>query len=306
MMQANVSLSVLKIDVLLTVYEVSEEDINAVLSLGEALGPHIDEFIERFYKWLVKLEEFSVFFANDEKLHAVKNLQTEYWKEFFTHQRNTDYLEKRKVVGKTHARIGLPLSVYMAAMSISMNIWVDIMSEKDIRDENGFLISVGSLHKLIQLDTCIVTTTFSERINRLIEEQHNAMMEMSTPVTEIWQDILMLPIVGVIDSKRAQDIMTSVLNKIADTRARILILDIAGVAIVDTAVANHLIKVTKASALMGCQCIVSGVSPAIAQTIVELGIQVGDVRTTSTLGDALKAAFQDTGMILNRCPNSTV
>jgi rsbT co-antagonist protein RsbR len=92
--------------------------------------------------------------------------------------------------------------------------------------------------------------------------------------------------------------MTAVLAKIAETHARSLILDISGVAIVDTAVANHLIKITKASRLMGCSCTISGVSPAIAQTVVELGIDVGDVRTTATLRDALQNAFRTSGVEL--------
>ena len=124
-----------------------------------------------------------------------------------------------------------------------------------------------------------------------IDAQHRAMMEMSTPVTAIWNDILLLPIVGFIDSQRAQDVMSAILSKIDETRARVFIMDISGVAVVDTAVANHLIKITKATRLMGCECMISGVSPAIAQTIVDLGIETGDVRTTATLRDALHAAF---------------
>jgi rsbT co-antagonist protein RsbR len=123
---------------------------------------------------------------------------------------------------------------------------------------------------------------------------------MSTPVTEVWEDVLMLPIVGMIDSRRAQDIMTAVLSKIGETHARSLILDISGVAVMDTAVANHLIKISKASRLMGSVCIISGVSPAIAQTMVELGINVGDVRTTATLRDALTVALRDAGVELQR------
>lgn len=119
---------------------------------------------------------------------------------------------------------------------------------------------------------------------------------MSTPVTMIWRDILMLPIVGIIDSKRAQDIMTAVLNKISEHRAKIFIMDISGVAVVDTAVANHFIKITKATKLMGCDCLVSGVSPSIAQTMVQLGINVGEVKTNATLRDALENAFKIVGL----------
>jgi rsbT co-antagonist protein RsbR len=90
--------------------------------------------------------------------------------------------------------------------------------------------------------------------------------------------------------------MNAMLTKVADTSSKVAILDIAGVAIVDTAVANHLIKITKATKLMGCKCTISGVSPAIAQTIVELGIDVGEVETTATLRDALGNAFRVIGV----------
>ena len=119
---------------------------------------------------------------------------------------------------------------------------------------------------------------------------------MSTPVTQIWTGLLLLPVVGLIDSKRAQDIMDNTLSKISETHAQCLILDISGVAIVDTAVANHLIKISKATRLMGCECIISGLSPAISQTMVELGIDVGSVKTTSNLQSAVKIGFSKLNM----------
>jgi rsbT co-antagonist protein RsbR len=123
---------------------------------------------------------------------------------------------------------------------------------------------------------------------------------MSTPVATLWDDILMLPIVGLIDSKRANDIMTSALRRISETRAKVFIMDISGVSVIDTAVANHLIQVTRATRLMGCQSLLSGVSPAIAQTMVELGIDVGSVQTKTTLRDALEDAFRNVGVMVQR------
>jgi rsbT co-antagonist protein RsbR len=121
-------------------------------------------------------------------------------------------------------------------------------------------------------------------------------MQMSTPVTEIWRGVLLLPIVGLIDSRRARDVMNAALTKIADSHARIFIIDISGVAVVDTAVANHLIKISKASQLMGCACTISGISPSISQTIVDLGIDVSSVKTVATMKDALADAFEVVGM----------
>ncbi len=116
-----------------------------------------------------------------------------------------------------------------------------------------------------------------------------------TPVNILWDDILMIPIYGIIDTARAQNIMETMLSNIQETSARVIILDILGVATVDTAVAGHIINITHATRLMGCKCIISGVSPAIAQTIVKLNISLGDVLTTSTLRDAFRLALDMVG-----------
>ena len=137
---------------------------------------------------------------------------------------------------------------------------------------------------------------FASDITDEVQKRSLAMMEMSTPVTKIWDGVLFAPIVGIVDSKRAVDIMNRALSSIADTRARTLMLDIGGVAVVDTAVANHLIKIAKAAVLMGCKTIISGISPAIAQTIAELGIDLGSIQTTSTIESALRESITRPGV----------
>jgi methyl-accepting chemotaxis protein len=132
---------------------------------------------------------------------------------------------------------------------------------------------------------------FASDITQVVEARSLALMEMSTPVTKIWDGVLFAPIVGIVDSRRSQDIMNKALSSIVDHRARVLMLDIGGVAMVDTAVANHLIKIAKAAVLMGCKTIISGISPAIAQTITELGIELGSIQTTSTIETALREAI---------------
>ena len=101
----------------------------------------------------------------------------------------------------------------------------------------------------------------------------------------------MLPVIGIIDSFRAQQMMEKMLNEIKETSAKVIILDIQGVAAVDTAVANHLIKIAKATRLMGCTCILSGISPGVAQTLVQLGIELGTINTKSNLQEALLDSF---------------
>jgi len=115
--------------------------------------------------------------------------------------------------------------------------------------------------------------------------------QIPTPVNVLWENVLMLSIFGEIDSKRAQEIMEVILAKIQDTEAKSIILDILGVATVDTAVANHLLKIARAAKLMGSQCIITGMSPSIARTLVHLGIGMEDVITKATLKDGLEMAF---------------
>ena len=136
------------------------------------------------------------------------------------------------------------------------------------------------------METATLTQTASQ----------NTAMRMVTPVTILWKSILMLPIVGVVDSKRCQEIMEIILTKIMDTESKIVILDIQGVAVVDSAVANHLIKITNAAKLMGSKCIVTGMSSAIAQILVHLGVDLGPVITRATLKDGLEHAFDTLGL----------
>ena len=130
---------------------------------------------------------------------------------------------------------------------------------------------------------------------RLREEMDRTLQEMSTPVMPIWDSILLLPLVGVVDSARTDDVMRKTLERISETRSKIFILDISGVPAVDTAVANQLLKITKATQLMGCETIISGLSPAIARTMVDLGVDVGEVRTTATLRDAFALSLRKVG-----------
>lgn len=236
--------------------------------------------------------EFAQFFADKTRLAHVQQMQVSYWQQTLAGQVDEKYMQSRRQLGMAHAKVGLSLPTYFAGMNISLNIISEQLYDGFLSGSD-YVAAVHSLAKIVHLETAVVVQAYAEITREKIEQQNRAMMEMSTPVTSIWQGILMLPIVGVLDSKRAQDLMHSVLAKIADTRAKVIILDISGVAVVDTAVANHIIKATK---LMGCECTVSGVSPAIAQTIVELGIDVENISTNSTLRDALEQAMSMIGV----------
>jgi len=128
-----------------------------------------------------------------------------------------------------------------------------------------------------------------------IRQQRADMLELSTPVIKVWDKILTLPIIGTLDSRRAQMMMEALLQRVVDTGSTVAILDITGVRTMDTLVANHLIKTVTAARLMGARCILTGVSPAIAQTMVQLGIDLTQITTRSQMSDGIKLALEMIG-----------
>src|SRR5262252_9169743 len=128
------------------------------------------------------------------------------------------------------------------------------------------------------------------------------MLELSTPVVELWEGILALPLIGTLDSERTQLVMEALLTRIVETGASIAIIDITGVPTVDTLVAQHLLKTVAAARLMGADCLISGIRPQIAQTIVHLGVELGDVTSKATLAGAFAVALQRTGLSITRSP----
>ncbi len=130
----------------------------------------------------------------------------------------------------------------------------------------------------------------------IIERQQEDMLELSTPVVELWDGILGLPLIGTLDSRRTRQVMETLLERIAETEARVAIIDISGVPTVDTLTAQHLTRTASAVRLMGADCIVSGIRPQIARTIVELGVTLDDLPTRATLAGALALAFERTGL----------
>lgn len=139
------------------------------------------------------------------------------------------------------------------------------------------------------------TEAYQKTREELINRQQEEMLELSTPVVKLWDGILALPMIGTLDSSRTQVVMESLLQKIMETGSEVAIIDITGVPTVDTLVAQHLIKTVTAARLMGADCIISGIRPQIAATIVHLGVDLGNVSTKASLADAFVLALSLTG-----------
>ena len=154
------------------------------------------------------------------------------------------------------------------------------------------LLAAGDL--LDKLAMLTVDTAIGYR-EQTIKRQQEEMMELSTPVVKLWDGVLALPLIGTLDSARTQVVMESLLSAIVETNSHVAIIDITGVPTVDTLVAQHLIKTITAARLMGADCYLSGIRPAIAQTIVHLGIELNNIQTKAKLSDAFALALQRMG-----------
>jgi rsbT co-antagonist protein RsbR len=146
----------------------------------------------------------------------------------------------------------------------------------------------------------LTTEMYQKSREEVISRQQQELLELSTPVVQLWQDILALPLIGTLDSARTQIVMENLLQKIVETGAALAIIDITGVPTVDTLVAQHLLKTVAAARLMGADCIISGIRPQIAQTIVHLGVDLQDVTTKATLADAFSVALTRVGATITR------
>ena len=203
--------------------------------------------------------------------------------------------EVRRMLGdlsRSRAQRGLsPSQTAMFVFSLRQPLFGRIRHHfaKDVERLATVTSSMGTLLDRLGLFT---TEVYQKGKEELISRQQQEMLELSTPVVTLWEGILALPLIGTLDSARTQVVMESLLQRIVETGAAIAIIDITGVPTVDTLVAQHLLKTVAAARLMGADCIISGIRPQIAQTIVHLGVELQDVVTKATLADAFGIALR--------------
>ena len=172
----------------------------------------------------------------------------------------------------------------------------DRLRQEFARDPEVLTSMLWSTTELLDGLGLYTAEAFIKMREEVIRRQQEEMLELSTPVVKLWDGIVSLPLVGTLDSARTQVVMESLLNAIVQTNSKIAIIDITGVPTVDTIVAQHLLKTVTAARLMGAECIISGIRPQIAQTIVHLGINLMDITTKATMNDALILALRKLGI----------
>jgi rsbT co-antagonist protein RsbR len=270
--------------------ELRDDDVALLKGLNEIAQKYADPVIEEFYRHLLSFDETKAFFRDPQVLDRVKRLQKDYFLRLTTGDYGADYVANRLRIGTVHERVDLAPKWYLGAYNFYLRAVGRRLADA-FSDEPGKAISaLLSLMKLVFMDVGLAMDTYIFARESTMRKQQEAIRELSTPVLQIRDRLLLLPIIGVIDTQRARLITESVLGAIRANRAKVVVMDITGVTTIDSRVANHLLQTVAAARLMGAAVIVTGLSAGVAQSMILLGIDLAGVTTAGDLQGGIEEA----------------
>lgn len=268
----------------------SGEDLSRIITLRDLVAQQTDRYTDAFFHYLDDLGEAPALFGKREVLEEAKRRKREHLAAMTAAHYDRNYVEQRIALALLYSRHGVSTPVFLGAFyQLLRALGSDIMKSLP-KDPNDAFQRFMSLKKVAFFDIGIMTDVLISERERTINLQQDAIRELSTPVLQIREGLLILPIIGMIDSQRAKQLTDGLLRSIRANRARMVVMDITGVAAVDSKVANHLIQTIAAARLMGSTVIVTGLSADVAQALVALGVDLGKISTTGDLQSGLEEA----------------
>lgn len=267
-----------------------QDDIEALIAIKDKIRQKAEDVIDQLYVHMLEYSHLQEILYDESILVRLKGMQKRYFEQLFEGEYGEDYLINRLNIGRVHHRIGLEPSWYMGTYSHYIELIVPIIFET-LDDAKIIQKTVLALMKLINLDQELAITTYLSAREEVIMQQSEEIMEISVPVIQVWEGIIAAPIIGTLDTARTQLLMEKLLEGVVETKTRVVLLDITGVPSIDTATAQHIIDTINAVKLLGSEVVITGVSPAIAQTLVHLGIDLSGITTRSALAQGLKVAL---------------
>jgi len=279
----------------LAFFELSDDDFQRLATLKSFAERWTHEITEGLYELIMAQPESRAFFPDQATLARVKKLQNTYFLGLFTGNYDLNYVRDRLRVGAAHERIGMPPKLYLGAYRRYLALIHSRLLEYFKGNAAEAAKALESIRKIIFFDMALAIDTYIAAYLETMTRHQAAIRELSTPVIKVHDRILLLPIVGTVDTQRAQQIMETVLVQVVDQQARVMILDIAGVPVVDTRVADHILKTTAAVQLLGAQSILTGISASVARTVIQLGVEITRVHTRSKLSEGIELALSIVG-----------
>lgn len=275
-------------------FALTDEDLARLAALRPLAEKITDAIVEDFYALLLSHPETRKFFPDEITIRRVKRTQREYFIGLFAGRCDLAYVEDRLRVGAVHERIGMPPKLYLGAYRQYLQL-IHQHFDAEIPDPKEASAAFLSVQRIVFFDVALAIDTYIAANLEALGRHQAAIRELSTPVIRVYDRVLLLPLVGAVDSHRAQQIMESVLLNVVEAQARCIIIDIAGVPVVDTRVADHLLKTTAAIRLLGAQTILTGITAQVARTMVQLGLDVSSMHTVSRLSDGIELALSMVG-----------
>lgn len=279
-------------------FQLTDEDLTRLRSLRPFAEKVMDGIVEDFYQLLLNHPETKKFFADDTVVRRVKRTQKEYFLGLFTGRCDLAYVEDRLRVGAIHEQIGLAPKWYLGSYRNYLHLLHDRLFA-ELKDVDAVRAAFDSLKKIVFFDVALAIDTYIAANLEALGRHQQAIRELSTPVIRVYDRVLLLPLVGAIDSHRAHQIMESVLLHVVEAQAKCIIIDIAGVPVVDTRVADHLLKTTAAVRLLGAQTVLTGITAQVARTMVQLGVDVSSMHTVSRLSEGIELALGIVGKAIS-------
>jgi rsbT co-antagonist protein RsbR len=280
--------------------EFGAEDIKRLTGIGDLARRYADDVIEDFYRHLLSFENTRAYFGDPQLLERVKSMQKDYFLRLTQGDYDLDYARDRLRIGGTHERIRLPIKAYLGMYNFYLRSVAARLVDAFKKNPADAWATFLSLMKLTFLDIGLAIDTYIYSRERTIREQQEAIQELPTPVLPFREGLLIVPIIGLIDSQRARQLTEQLLGSIRANRAKVVVIDITGVQSVDSRVANHIVQTIEAARLMGARVIVAGISPEIAQTMVTIGIDLGRISTVGDLLSGIERAEQMLGYVVTR------
>ncbi|MBX2797549.1 MAG: STAS domain-containing protein [Myxococcales bacterium] len=284
------SLDAQALEARLAFFRITPDDLKRLQALQVFARESMSEIVEQFYDHLLSQPETHDFLDDPQVVARLKEKQTTYFLQIFEGRIDAEYVRNRLEVGAVHARLSVPPRWYIGAFTWYLELVRSALAKHE-DDVDEARQDYEAIERVMHFDASLAMDAYIHGHLDDNRRQRAAIRELATPVIRVHDRVVMLPLVGTVDSARAQQVMESVLTAISQEQAQVLLLDIAGVAVVDTQVADYLLKTTDAVRLLGAQTILTGISAQVARTIVELGVDLSSLHTRNTLADGLQLAL---------------
>lgn len=273
-----------------------DDDVHNLSAIRDFSKENAKGIVDELYDHLLSFPDTRVFFQDPKVLERLKRAQTDYFLQLTEGSYGEDYVRGRLKVGRIHQNSGVSLDIYLGAYRRYLESVCNRLFDAFKSEPKKALLSYISMMKLVFLDISLAMDSYL----RTIRLQMEAIRELATPVLQVRDGLLISPIIGMIDTQRARQLTESILRAIREHRAKVVVIDVTGVPLVDSRVANHLVQTVEAARLMGASAILTGISPEIAHTLVVLGVNLSSVRTVADLQGGIEEAERFLGYRLTR------